>query len=153
MLKKIIMCSSLALTLAISTPLVFADTATAEPTKTTMCQKRMDFMAKTLQLDSTQQAKIKEIHDGAKAQMQANWQQMKGLRDQMKQLVASDKLDQDKLNTLVEQKTALMGTMMKARATMMNQVYNVLNDQQKKQFHEAMNKWDAQKKEWHKSCH
>jgi len=152
MFKKIILCSSLAFSLAVAAPLVFADDTSSNTAPSTLCQKRMDFMNKTLQLSSDQQAKIKAIHDSGKAAMKANWQQLKGLKDQMKQLVASDKLDQGQLDTLVQQKTALMGTMMKARVTLQNQVYNVLNDQQKKQFHDAMAKWEAQKKEWHKGC-
>lgn len=152
MFKKIMLCSTLALSMAATTPLVFADSTSDTSTASTMCQKRMDFMQKNLNLTSDQQAKMKAIHDSGKDAMQANWKQMKAIRDQIKKLVASDSLDQGQLDSLIQQKTTLMATMMKARITMQNQMYNVLTADQKKQFHDTMAKWEAQRKEWHKGC-
>ncbi|KTC67928.1 16 kD immunogenic protein [Legionella birminghamensis] len=109
--------------------------------------KRWQEMVQTLQLTQDQQDKIKAIKDNAKSTMKDNWQQMKSIREEMKALVMSPTLDQAKLDSLIQQKTNLMASMMKTKITMKNQIYNLLNDQQKQQYQTLMSQWEAKRKQ------
>lgn len=158
MLKKFLVVPTLILGLGTGFT-VFADDTSA-PTDTSAAQvqsptsgsgscnwkQKWQAMVQTLQLDQDQQAKIKAIRESAKATMKGSWEQLKTIRQQMKSMVTSDNLDQSQLDALIQQKSALMNTLLKTKITMQNQIYNVLNPQQKQQFQTMMDTWEANKK-------
>ncbi|CEK10483.1 Spy/CpxP family protein refolding chaperone [Legionella hackeliae] len=108
-------------------------------------EKRMQEMMSSLNLNSDQQAKIKSIKDQLKQTQQANWDQMKSIRTQMHDLVTSDTMDNSKLDSLVSQKKELMAQMMKAKIVAKQQIYSVLNADQKTQFKQMMKQMEQKR--------
>ncbi|KTD21622.1 Spy/CpxP family protein refolding chaperone [Legionella londiniensis] len=137
-MKKIILLPLMALALAIS-PVAFAD-------KMCPCMD-IQKMEKELNLTADQKNKIMEIRKQAKEQMKATWEQMKALHQQKKELVRSEKMDQAKLDELVNQKKELMASMMKTKIMTQHQIYNVLDENQKEKFAAMMDKWEQKKME------
>ncbi|ASQ46088.1 Spy/CpxP family protein refolding chaperone [Legionella clemsonensis] len=107
--------------------------------------KRMQEMMDSLNLDASQQAKIKAIKDQLKQSQQSNWEQMKSIRSQIHDLIAADTLDNSKLNSLISQKKELLGEMMKAKISAKQQIYSVLNADQKSQFKQLMKQWEEKR--------
>ncbi|KTC65976.1 envelope stress induced periplasmic protein (plasmid) [Legionella adelaidensis] len=128
-MKKIITLSFLALTLIATTAFAHMGMGGCH------C---MGQMMQELNLTPDQQKQIQQIKDQMKSQMQSNREQMQSLRTQMQTLIKSDKIDEAKLDSLVNQKKELMGTMMKAKIKMKNQIYNLLDAQQKTKFASMM---------------
>lgn len=91
-------------------------------------------MMQDLNLTADQQQKINQIRDQTKSQMQSQKDQMRALKGQINDLIKSEKIDEAKLDSLVNQKKDLMASMMKAKIKMKNQIYNVLDAQQKTKF-------------------
>ncbi|MCP0913451.1 MULTISPECIES: Spy/CpxP family protein refolding chaperone [Legionella] len=139
MMKQIILLPLLALSLAFS-PVTFANKGDGHCT----CM-HMKKMMQELNLTPEQQTKIKEIKDNAKSNMQAKREEMMSLKKQMKELVRSEKMDEAKLDQLINQKKELMASKMKAKIMMKNQIYNVLDAQQKAKFAAMMDKWEQEK--------
>ncbi|KTD51754.1 16 kD immunogenic protein [Legionella quinlivanii] len=137
-------------TTATDQPAASSQAASTDNGKLCSHAQRWQEMVQTLQLTQDQQDKIKAIKDNAKSAMKANWTQMKSIREEMKALVMSPTLDQGKLDALVQQKTTLIGNMMKTKITMKNQIYNLLNDQQKQQYQTLMTQWETKKREFFK---
>ena len=96
-----------------------------------MCGQGLKQMVQALNLDADQKAKILPILDQLKSSRKDTWSQMKDLNSQIKQQVESASLDQSAVDGLVDKKTKLIGDMMKARITAKNQIFNILNAQQK----------------------
>ncbi|KTD17009.1 Spy/CpxP family protein refolding chaperone [Legionella jordanis] len=113
------------------------------------CGNHMKQMLSALNLDSSQQTKVQAIKSQLMQTLQANREQMKSIRSQIRDLVTSDTLDDAKLNSLVDQKKELIAQMMKAKVTAKQQVYSLLNDQQKAQFKQMLQQWE-QDRENHK---
>ncbi|KTD08120.1 Spy/CpxP family protein refolding chaperone [Legionella jamestowniensis] len=107
--------------------------------------KRMQEMMDSLNLDASQQAKIKTIKDQLKQSQQSNWEQMKSIRSQIHDLVTADSMDNSKLDSLINQKKELLGQMMKAKITAKQQIYSVLNADQKSQFKQMMKQWEEKR--------
>ena len=126
----------------------FADTTSTDKSSSCGCG-HMKKMAETLKLDDSQQAKIKSIREQMKASQQANREQMKSIRMQMNQLVQSTNMDESKLDSLINQKKELMAQMMKSRAMAKNQIFNLLNPQQKAQYQDMVKGWEGS---MHKHC-
>ncbi|MCA0402852.1 MAG: Spy/CpxP family protein refolding chaperone [Proteobacteria bacterium] len=126
-----------------------ADTPSTDSQSSCGCGGHMKKMVETLKLDDSQQAKIKSIKEQMKASQQANREQMKSIRMQMNQLVQAPNVDEAKLDSLINQKKELMGQMMKARVMAKNQIFNLLNPQQKTQYQDMMKKWEDGS---HKHC-
>lgn len=139
--KKIFALIALSLSLILS-QVAFADSCNGE---------KMKKMFQSLNLDSAQQEKIKAIKDQLRESQKSNWEQMKTIRSQIHDLIKSDKLDESKLDSLIAQKKELMATMMKTRIMAKNQIYNVLNAQQKTKFEQMMKEWE-EKRMKHKQC-
>ncbi|WP_051546150.1 Spy/CpxP family protein refolding chaperone [Legionella lansingensis] len=108
-------------------------------------KERMKEMMQSLNLDSSQQAKIKAIKDQLRQSQQSNMQQMKSIRSQIHDLITSGTMDESKLNSLIDQKKELLGQMIKAKIKAKQQIYNVLNDQQKSQFKQMLQQWEQNK--------
>lgn len=117
------------------------------------CREGFKSMIQSLKLDDTQKEKIKPIMEQLKTSMKTSWTQMKSLESQLKQQVTSATMDQNTVNSLVDQKTKLIGDMIKAKITAKNQIYNLLNDQQKSQLQEKMKNFEEKMAAKYKECH
>lgn len=114
--------------------------------------ERMKKMVETLNLDADQQAKLKSIKEQVKASVKSSKDQIKTVRDQIDQLVQSDKMDENKLNDLISQKKDLIANFMKAKLVAKHQIYTILNAQQKTKYQEMMKQWKEKRKEAFKNC-
>ncbi|WP_207384182.1 Spy/CpxP family protein refolding chaperone [Legionella nagasakiensis] len=103
---------------------------------------RMQKISQELNLTADQKEKIKAIKEEARKSLQANKEEMISIRTQVKELIKSDKIDEAKLNKLLEQKKEILASKMKTKIMMKNQIYNVLNAQQKAKFSAMMDKWE-----------
>jgi protein CpxP len=128
-MKRIIL---LALVLNFSPFIAFADEHSG-----CGCMKQM---VQELNLTTEQKQKIEAIKLGTKQKFQAQKDEMKSLHNQMKNLIKSDKIDQTKLDSLVNQKKEIMGAIMKEKIVMKNQIYNVLDNTQKEKFMSMMDR-------------
>jgi Spy/CpxP family protein refolding chaperone len=121
---------------------IFAD----EHDKSYSCPKMammMDKLKSELNLTEEQQQKIEMFKKQMMDQIEANKAKLKSIRDQMHELVRAPQLDQTKLDTLVNEKKEILGTMMKNKITMKHQIYNMLTEEQKKKWDEMMQKWES----------
>lgn len=142
MLKKIIGITAVTLTLAMGQT-AFADG----------CGEKLKDMVSSLKLDAAQKEKIKPVMEQLKTSMQGKWSQMDMIETKMKQQVQSNTMDQNVVNDLVDQKTKMIGDMMKAKITAKNQIYNTLNPQQKIQLQGMLQKVEDKMTAKFKSCH
>lgn len=138
-MKKIILLPFMAFALAIS-PVTFAKS------KSCPCMD-VQKLEKELNLTSEQKNKIMEIRKQAKEQMKGKWEEMKNLYKQKKELVRSEKMDEAKLDELINQKKEIIATMMKTKIMTKHQIYNVLDAKQKEQYAAMMDKWEHKKME------
>lgn len=120
--------------------------------QTTLCTDRFQNMVDTLKLDDAQQTKIKAIKEQLKSSQMDNWKQMGVLRDQINQIVQSDSMDQTKLGMLVDQQTQLIGATMKAKLSAENQIFGVLNAEQKQQYPQILKAKEAKIKSMFEKC-
>ncbi|WP_454780792.1 Spy/CpxP family protein refolding chaperone [Legionella sp. WA2022007384] len=144
MYKKIIQTAAFAFTLAVS-PVVLAHSGG--------CGEGFKSMVESLKLDDSQKAKIKPILDQLKASMKNDADQMKDLSRQINQQAESATMDQSAVDGLIDKKTKLIGDMMKAKITAKNQIFSVLNPQQKTELQNKMKKMEARMEEKFKNCH
>lgn len=124
---------------------VFADSS--------MCGERFKTMIHSLKLDETQKEKIKPILEQLKSTMKNSWTQMQDLEKQLNEQVTSANMDQNTVNGLVDQKTKLIGDMIKAKITAKNQIINLLNSQQKTQLQTMMKNVEEKMAAKYKECH
>ncbi|CDZ75776.1 periplasmic protein [Legionella massiliensis] len=117
------------------------------------CHGGFKSMIESLKLDDTQKEKVKPILEQLKTTMKASWTQMKGLETQISQQVTSATMDQNAVNALVDQKTKLIGDMIKAKIAAKNQIYNLLNDQQKATLQAKMKDFEEKMAAKFKDCH
>lgn len=103
---------------------------------------RFDKLATKLELTPEQKAKIKAYKAQSHNSMKANYKQLKALRSQINALVKADKIDEKKLDSLVEHANKIRGAMLKNRIIMQHQMYSLLNEKQKAKFHELKKKWE-----------
>lgn len=102
------------------------------------CHCKMSNMFANLGLTADQQAKIQQIKEQARANMQENRQAMQDINNQIKALIQSEKLDTAELDKLVNQKTALIGAKIKNKIMIKNQIFNLLTPEQKAKFKQAL---------------
>lgn len=100
------------------------------------CAMNIGSMVDKLNLTPEQQIKIKAIRMQTRQLIQSKKGELQSIRMQSHALVQSDNMDESKLNALVEQRNAIAGTLMKARIIAKNQIYNLLNPEQKAKFDE-----------------
>lgn len=143
MYKKILGVFALAFSLILC-PTVFAHNA---------CGEGMKQMLGSLKLDDAQKEKIKPILESMKSTMQQSGDQMRDLNKQINDQAISPNMDQSAVSALVDKKTKLLGDMIKAKVSAKNQIYAVLNDEQKTQLQGMMKKMEDKMAEKFKSCH
>ncbi|QDP72613.1 hypothetical protein FOG18_08630 [Legionella israelensis] len=137
--KGMIWLSAIAFSLSVNTATVFA--LPADNMKKCPGHEYKEKMLEKLNLTDAQKKQIEDIKKQYKEGMRAKFGELKNLRSQMIDLVKSDKIDENQLNQLVNQKKEILGSILKSKIMMKNQIYNVLNDDQKKQYIDMMQKW------------
>lgn len=135
--KKLIWLSTivLVLTLGQSSFACIGDTKQCNP------HHRFDKLAQELNLTADQKAKIKAYKEKAKASFKENYGQLRLLRSEINSLVQADKIDETKLDTLIEKVNKIRASMLKSKIMMQHQMFSLLNDQQKTKFLELKKKW------------
>ena len=108
---------------------------------------RFDKLASELELTPEQKEKINTYKEQARSSMKANYAQLKSLRGEISKLVQADKIDEAKLDSLVEQVNKIKGSMLKNRIMVQHEMYTLLTDKQKAKFQELKAKWQDRKKE------
>ena len=144
MYKKLFCSATLAVTLVLS-PTVFANSFG--------CGEGMKHMLESLKLDDAQKTKIKPIMEQLKSTMKEDGSQMKDLEKQVNQQAESATMDQSAVNDLIDKKSKLIGDMMKAKVSAKNQIYSILNPQQKAQLQDRMKKVEEKIAAKYQSCH
>ncbi len=136
MIKKFIWLSACALALTIGQP-SFACPAEKNPAKHCHCNASKNPVNK-LSLTDEQKAKIKVLKTQARANLKANYKQLKELRQQMNTLAQAEKIDEAKLDNLINQRSKIKNAMLKNRILTQQQIYTLLTDKQKLQYQELM---------------
>lgn len=138
-MKKLLLLPVMMIALAVS-PVTFAKY------KTCPCQD-VKKMEKELNLTAEQKKKIKEIRKEAKDKMKAKWAEKKAIYKQKQELVRAEKLDEGKVDELVNQKKEIMASIMKTKITMQHDIYHVLDEGQKQKLSKMMDEWHQKKME------
>lgn len=91
-------------------------------------------------LDLTQEQKnqISAIKEKYKEQMKSNREEYKKLLSSMHDLIKSDKIDNAKLDDLINQKKELVASQFKLRIQMKHEIYHILTPSQQKQLDTMM---------------
>lgn len=144
MYKKIIQTVAFTCTLALS-PVVLANSCG--------CGEGLKHMIQSLKLDDSQKAKIKPILDQLASTIKNDASQMKDLEQQLQQQSESANMDQATVDGLIDKKSKLIGDMIKAKVTAKNQIYSVLNPQQKTELQNKMKKVEEKMADQFKNCH
>lgn len=134
---------------ALTFSMILGQTALADSDK---CGDKLHKMVENLHLDKDQQAKLQPIVDQFKATVKDNWTQMRDIRKQISEQVLSDKMDQATVDGLIDKKTQLMGNIIKARVSAMNQISTILKPEQKTKLHDTMKKWEEKMAAKYESC-
>lgn len=116
------------------------------------CGKSMEKMVESLNLDDAQKAKIKPVLEQLKSTIQSNASQFSSIETQINQQVNSATMDQGTVDGLVDQKTKLIGNMMKAKLAAKNQIIAILTPEQKTKIQDMMKKAEEKMAEKFKDC-
>ncbi|MCX7115315.1 MAG: Spy/CpxP family protein refolding chaperone [Gammaproteobacteria bacterium] len=100
---------------------------------------------KSVHLTKDQQTKVDAMKAEMKASLHGKWSEMKELHAQAKVLIRSEKMDEAKLDTLINQKKELMGSIMKTKIMMKHHMYNVLDAKQKASLSTKMDQCEKEK--------
>jgi protein CpxP len=117
------------------------------------CGKGMHEIVGSLKLDDAQKEKIKPILDQLKSSMKDNGVQMKELDKQLNQQVDAANVDQAKVDDLIDQKSKLIGSMMKAKIKAKIQIMPILNDKQKSEMQAMIKKMEDEISTHFKNCY
>ncbi len=104
---------------ALASSLLLNQVASAD---SSFCKQSLSDMVKSIKLDDTEKSKIQPILDKLKTGLKSAGEQMNSLEPQIKQAVNSPNMDEGKLQGLVDQKTKLIGDVMKMRLMAENQI-------------------------------
>ena len=117
------------------------------------CGKGIKEMVESLNLSSDQKTKVKPILEQLKSNMKQNGMQMKALDKKLNQEIDAAKVDQAKVEGLIDQKTQIIGNMMKAKINAKVQIMPILDDKQKAELHSMVKKMDDEMAARFKNCH
>ncbi|WP_173237028.1 Spy/CpxP family protein refolding chaperone [Legionella antarctica] len=109
------------------------------------CHHNAQRLSEKLNLTTEQKAQIKTIRAQTHHQLKTANEQLKALKLKINALANNDKVDEDKLNTLITQRNNVKGAMLKKEVMMQNQIYNTLTAQQKFRYKELKAKWATKK--------
>lgn len=141
MLKKFIW------TMALAFSLILCQTASAD------CGHGLKAMIESLKIDDAQKAKIKPVLEQLKSTMKDSGAQMMDLSKQINQQAMSANMDQSAVDSMIDKKAKMIGDMMKAKIMAKNQIFAVLNDQQKAQLQTMMKALEEKMVAKYKKCH
>lgn len=136
MSNKSICLAALALVFTLGQP-VFANTISPTQSKPCHCHDHKKLLNQ-LNLTQEQKTKIKTIKMQAQKTIKENYRQLKAIKEQINALIANEKLDEAKLDSLINQRNKIAGAMLKNRVMMKNQIYNQLTNEQKSQYKKNM---------------
>ncbi|KTD11000.1 16 kD immunogenic protein [Legionella gratiana] len=117
------------------------------------CGKGLKQMVESLKLDDNQKDKIKPILEQLASTIKNDASQMQDLEQQLQQQSESANMDQATVDSLIDKKSKLIGDMIKAKVTAKNQIYAVLNPQQKTELQSKIKNMDKKMADQFKSCH
>lgn len=117
------------------------------------CGESIGHMVKSLKINDDQQVKIKPILEQLKSRKKDLGTQLSNLDAQIRQLEASTTIDQAAVDALVDKQAKLIADMMKAKIQTKNQILTILDDQQKTELHNLINKNEEKMLKKYKSCH
>lgn len=133
--------------------LSFAFLLTQTASANSSCGEGLRHMIESLNLSADQKTKISPLLDQLKTTIKNSASQMKDLDMQMNQQMMSGTTDQSSVNGLIDQKTKLIGDIMKAKAAAKSQIMPILTEQQKAQLQEKMKTIELKMVEKYKNCH
>lgn len=144
MYNKLILTTALLFSAAFSQP-IFADEVTNKNPKHSTCSMHascgcMKNLTEKLGLSSEQAAKIKAIKQQEKKEKAKYHQDISTLHHQIKELMSATKLDEAKLDTLLNKKKELSKARVKSQYEARQQIMAVLNTQQKAKYEEMLKK-------------
>jgi protein CpxP len=116
------------------------------------CDGKMMPMMKKLDLTNAQHDAIKAIKDTQHANKMAHKEQMKPIREAMKQQVMSDNFDLREVRNLAHQKALIVESMTVSKAQSMHQVHQQLTPEQRAKMMELKAKMH-EKKMKHQDSH
>lgn len=117
------------------------------------CGEGLKHMVDALQLDQAQKDKVKPILEQLKANMKENGPQMMDLCKQINEQSMSANMDQAAVDGMIDKKVKMMGDMMKAKVSAKNQIFSILNDQQKAKLQAKMKMMQEKMHAKMKQCH
>eukprot|EP01012_Entosiphon_sulcatum_P001562 TRINITY_DN10298_c0_g2_i11.p2 TRINITY_DN10298_c0_g2~~TRINITY_DN10298_c0_g2_i11.p2 ORF type:complete len:148 (-),score=23.82 TRINITY_DN10298_c0_g2_i11:1359-1802(-) len=117
------------------------------------CGKGIKDMVSSLNLDAAQKEKIKPILDQLKSTVSDKAAQLDSLRKQMSQQLSTASMDTSSMDALVDQKTKLIGDLIKAKLAAISQIMGVLNDTQKGQLQKKIQAFEEKMTDKFKKCH
>lgn len=144
MMNKNILC-----TVVLAGSLVIAQPALAD----SWCKDGLTKMVHSLKMDDAQKAKITPILEELKSSMKENETKMMALDTQMKEQTGTATVDQSKIDDLIDEKAAVIGSMMKAKMKAQNQIAEVLTAPQKTDFQNMVKKSEEKMAAKFKNCH
>ena len=96
-----------------------------------VCGEKIQTMLESLKIETVQKEKIKPILEKLRTNLKESGSQMNALETKIQEQVNSATLDEPKTRTLIDEKAKLIGDMMQAKAVAKNQIFAILNPQQK----------------------
>ncbi|KTC78606.1 Spy/CpxP family protein refolding chaperone [Legionella cincinnatiensis] len=135
--RKLIWLSAITLIITLGQP----SFACSGDSKHCNAHHRSDKLAKELNLTPEQEAKLQTYKEKAQANFKTNYAQLRTLRTQINTLIQSNKMDEAKLDSLIEQVNKIRGSMLKNKVMMQHQMFTILDTKQKAKFLELKKKW------------
>ena len=89
---------------------------------------------KSIHLTQEQQTKMKAMKEQLHEKLKGREASMKELHSKIKVLIRSDKIDEHKLDSVVNEKKELVGSMMKSNIMLRHDMYHLLDAKQKTEF-------------------
>jgi len=99
---------------------------------------KMNQLSQKLQLTPEQKASVKTLEESMRKRMRPMREESKKIDAMLHQITINAQLDEEKLNTLVKQKTTLIAEIIKNKITFKNKLYNILDPKQKEIFSNMM---------------
>jgi len=99
-------------------------------------KERMNYMMNRLELDQQQREAIKKIRDEQMAKMRTKRDEMKKIREAIREQAFAEKYDAAKVRELADAKAKLMSDMMVERMETMNRIRQLLTEQQEARMKE-----------------
>ena len=135
--KKILCLSALALSMSLSqvTLACSSDQCSSEQCSSEHMKgfsgDRFEKVTEKLDLNAEQTVKVHAIKEQAKKELEQKFEEIHAVRHQINELYRATKLDESKLDSLVQKETEIFGSVLKMGAMERRDVYNVLTEQQR----------------------